>query len=205
MLTDYLRRIMSCQAFDDFFLVGGTALSLQIGHRISVDIDLFTSIPYGSLDLCEIKTALTSRFAHIERTDSLERHDMIYTLFIGDTPDTEIKLDLCYEERCIFPLLSVDGIRMASDKEIAAMKMNAIVNGSRRKDYWDIHELLNRYSLADMISWAVERYPYSLTPEEITEAIRRVDSLEDKTEIISTRGVYWEFVVDDLLYELEKV
>lgn len=51
-LHDYLKRLMLCRAFDDFYLAGGTALALQLGHRRSVDIDLFTNREYGSLD-CE--------------------------------------------------------------------------------------------------------------------------------------------------------
>ena len=53
-LKDSLIALMSSPVFEPFRLVGGTALSLQIGHRVSVDIDLFTDAPYGSIDFEKI-------------------------------------------------------------------------------------------------------------------------------------------------------
>lgn len=49
-LKNALLSLMKSEVFIPFRLVGGTALSLQLGHRISVDIDLFTDAPYGSID-----------------------------------------------------------------------------------------------------------------------------------------------------------
>lgn len=204
-LLDYLRRIMGDPAFDDFYLVGGTALSLQLGHRISVDIDLFTEKPYGSLDTIAIRNAIARMFSHADRIDSLESRDMIYTLYVGDSLDTEIKVDLCYEEKSIFPIHRVNGIRFASDKDIAAMKLNAIVISKRRKDFWDIHRLLDKYSLTDMIGWCISRYSYAYrdTPTLILKALGEIENVTDQTEVISLENNYWEFVVEDILQELK--
>ena len=59
-LLECLQKLMTHAVFNDFVLVGGTALSLQLGHRMSVDIDLFTANAYGSLNLEEIKSALAT-------------------------------------------------------------------------------------------------------------------------------------------------
>ena len=50
LLRDILSQLMELPEFAPFCLVGGTSLSLQLGHRISIDIDLFTEAPYGTLD-----------------------------------------------------------------------------------------------------------------------------------------------------------
>ena len=50
LLRSNLEQIMQAEVFKQFRLVGGTALSLQVGHRMSVDIDLFSDAPYGSID-----------------------------------------------------------------------------------------------------------------------------------------------------------
>jgi hypothetical protein len=50
--------------FDPFRLVGGTALALQIGHRMSVDIDLFTDAPYDSLDFNVIDSWLRQQYPY---------------------------------------------------------------------------------------------------------------------------------------------
>lgn len=58
LLLECLRKIMNCETFNDFYLVGGTALALQRGHRLSVDIDMFTNASYGEMKTNEIKSAL---------------------------------------------------------------------------------------------------------------------------------------------------
>lgn len=197
-LLKSLRKLMGSPAFSPFYLVGGTALSLRLGHRISVDIDLFSDIPYGTLDLASIKRELSKLFPHTDNLDCLDSRNMIYTIYVGDNRDSEIKLDLCYDDHPIFPIETIDGIRMASVKDIAAMKMLSITTGCRRKDYWDIHELLRYHSLSDMISWGTKRYPYSLTENEIIDTLAEVWNLSDRTDVITLRGNFWEFIADDI-------
>lgn len=70
LLKTTLVQLMQATAFNGFRLVGGTALSLQLGHRISVDIDLFTDRPYGSLDfdaLEEDLNAISTMFRHFRK------------------------------------------------------------------------------------------------------------------------------------------
>lgn len=55
LLKDILEDLMNEQLFEPFILVGGTSLSLQLGHRMSVDIDLFTDVEYGSIDFKSIR------------------------------------------------------------------------------------------------------------------------------------------------------
>ncbi len=55
LLWETLTQLMNWEELSTFRLVGGTALSLQIGHRMSVDIDLFTDAEYGSIDFGQMK------------------------------------------------------------------------------------------------------------------------------------------------------
>ena len=135
-LKEYLLRLMSHSDFDKYYLAGGTSLALQLGHRMSVDIDLFTDELYPGINLSVIKRGLQDLFPHIRNIETLESHSMVQTLFVGDDEGSEIKLDLCYDEPRFDNLVLTDRLRLASIKEIGAMKMNAIVNGERRKDYW---------------------------------------------------------------------
>ena len=198
-------RLMSHPAFDKYYLAGGTSLALQLGHRMSVDIDLFTDELYPSIDLSVIKRGLQDLFPHIRNIETLESHSMVQTLFVGDDEGSEIKLDLCYDEPRFDNLVLTDGLRLASIKEIGAMKMNAIVNGERRKDYWDVHELMTQHTLEEIIDWSLEKYPFSLSREDILNRIASVWDLPDKTEIISLREGIWEFVADDLCDESVKL
>ena len=142
------------------YLVGGTSLALQRGHRLSIDIDLFTGVPYGEMKTNGIASALLEMFPYTDRVDELQHSQMVYSMYVGDSKEDCIKLDLCYDEALIFPLIETDGLRIASEKEIAAMKMQTITQTEqRRKDFWDIHDLLESYTLTELMDWGIQRYP----------------------------------------------
>lgn len=71
-LKDTLLILMQSSAFDSFRLVGGTALSLQLGHRMSVDIDLFSDVQYGSIDFKIIDTFIERTFPYHDHLRGLE-------------------------------------------------------------------------------------------------------------------------------------
>jgi len=200
---------MTNKAFDNHYLVGGTALALQRGHRISIDIDMFTNALYGEMNTDELKKALVEMFPYTENLERLDETLMVYSLYVGNSRDDCIKLDICYDDDPIFPLVNIDGIRMVSEKDIAAMKLNCIAQDrQRKKDFWDIHDLLETYSIEDMVSFALKRHPWTLTLTKIIDGFKRLPSLNDYTEIRCLKGKYWEFVVEDLMEEipiLEKI
>jgi hypothetical protein len=194
---------MASKAFDDLYLVGGTALALQRGHRISIDIDMFTNALYGEMNTGQIKKALVEMFPYVENLERLDETLMVYSLFVGNSSNDCIKLDICYDENPIFPLVHIEGIRMVSEKDIAAMKLNAIAQDrQRKKDFWDIHDLLETYSIEDMVSFALKRFPWSLTLDNIIDGFKRLPALNDYSEIRCLKGKYWEFIVEDLMEEI---
>ena len=206
VLLDCLHRLMAHPAFKNFYLVGGTSLALQRGHRFSIDIDLFTGVPYGEMNTDEIETALLEMFPYTDRISELHNTQMVYSLYIGDSKEECIKLDLCYDDALIFPLIEVDGLRIASEKEIAAMKIQAITQTEqRRKDFWDIHELLEDYTLSEMVGWGIQRYPWSVTHESVKDAFARLPMMNDHTEVVCLKGNYWEFIVEDLVDEANAI
>ena len=206
-LLTILGKLMSADVFRDFILVGGTALSLQRGHRRSIDIDLFTALPYGEMPTSEIRSFIESEFDIHKGAETLDSAAIGYHLFVGDEGNPPVKLDLFYTEPFIFPAKLINGIRMADQREIAAMKMLAIGGTFRRqKDFWDIHEMLSDYSLGDMIKWGLERNPYSLTESDIIAGFEAIDSIEESPEGIDSlrRDDYWELKVLDLKDEIAR-
>ena len=114
-----------------------------------------------------------------------------------------VKLDICYDENPIFPMVNIEGVRMLSEKDIAAMKINAITQDKqRKKDFWDIHDLLETYSIDEITSFALKRYPWSLTIEAIIDGFKRLPTIDDYTEIYCLKGKYWEFIVEDLMDQI---
>ncbi|MDD5150189.1 MAG: nucleotidyl transferase AbiEii/AbiGii toxin family protein [Flavobacterium sp.] len=160
LLKEILIDLMQEEIFSSFRLVGGTALSLQIGHRMSVDIDLFTDADYGSIDFDRIKNFLKNKYAFYSSSPI----DIVAfgTYFkIGYSEKDCIKLDLYYTDNYVFEELIIDVVRMASIGEIIAMKLDVVLRGGRKKDFWDLHYFLNTIPLGDMISYFQKRYPHN--------------------------------------------
>src|ERR1700748_1856773 len=94
-LKENLITLMPARELKDFRLVGGTGLSLHLGHRMSVDIDLFTDADYGSIDFDAIESFLRERFAHVDGEFG-GNPGMGKSYLIGTDAENVIKVDLYY-------------------------------------------------------------------------------------------------------------
>lgn len=134
----------------DFTLVGGTALALQIGHRISIDIDLFTDHSFESGEILDSLRKILKVELIMSRPNGMQ-------LIVEN-----LKVDL-YNWAVPFTGESYkgDGLRLASLKDIAAFKLDAITTRKTKKDYYDLYFLLNMLSLEEMVNAYKEKYPYN--------------------------------------------
>ena len=136
-MWELMQRLMRDDVLKDFVLVGGTALSLKIGHRLSVDIDLFTKKNFNAQAVLR----------HLEREYQAEpskyNTNSIMT-FIND-----IKVDLISHKYLqVKPAGTFEDIRIVSIEDIGAMKLHAIVqSGKRYKDFVDMYYLLEHHPL----------------------------------------------------------
>lgn len=152
-LLSVLKRIQSLPDVSRFRLVGGTSLSLQIGHRISVDIDLFTD---KSFDITELQKTLDKTF------DSFEVVWANKNGFVSSIND--IKVDFFdWHIPFIKEPIYEDNICLAHKEDIGAMKLEAITTRKEKKDFVDIAFLLRKYSLTDLLSAHKVKYPYMST------------------------------------------
>lgn len=193
LLTVCLRKLMKAEEFASFRLVGGTALSLQLGHRISVDIDLFTDAVYGSIDFDFIDNYLRNSFKYVDTSDN-NVIGMGKPYFVGNSSEDSIKLDLFYTDPFIRPIVEIEEIRMASIEDIIGMKVQVIANGGRKKDFWDLHELMNDFSINTMIALHAERYPYEHNEKEIIARFTNFSQADDDFEPRCQRGKHWEMI-----------
>ena len=207
-LLSILKRLMSAEVFKDFRLVGGTALALQRGHRRSVDIDMFTDLDYADMPVEDMRYFLEKEFPFHRGTESMDMPANGYHIFLSEGQEPPIKVDFFYTEPFIFPAIEEDGLRIADQKEIAAMKLGVIGNQIyRQKDYWDIHDLLEDYSLSEMIQWTLQRDPYSFTKDDIIKGLQQVNQVEESPMgIVSLKPLsYWELKVLDLIDEVKNL
>jgi len=195
-LLETLTQLMRMEELNPFRLVGGTALSLQLGHRISVDIDLFTDVDYESIDFTAIDKLLEKTFAYTEMLYS-GNSSFGKSYYIGNDRNEAVKLDLFYTDLFIRPIVEIDLLRMSSIEEIAAMKMEVIGNGGRKKDFWDIHELLDYLSLKQILALHAERYPYSHSKDVLRSKLVDFQFADDDLDPICQKGKYWELIKVD--------
>jgi len=197
-LLAILKTLMAAREINAFRLVGGTALSLLRGHRESVDIDLFSDAPYDSIDFKAIDTFLRKTFSYVD-TNEYQVMGPGKSYYIGDSKDDCVKLDLFYTETFIQEILLIDGIRMATIEEIIAMKIDVISRGGRKKDFWDIHELKDDYSLEKMLAIHLERYPYNHDEDQIRANFSDFKNADDDFDPICLKGKHWEIIKLDMI------
>lgn len=143
-----LKELMLDDRLQDFVLVGGTALALQIGHRTSIDIDLFCK---PTFDSSLLSNYLKGRY----QFEPLMR---VQNTLKGKINGVSIDL-LTHAYPEVLKPIEIDGVRMASPEDIAAMKLNAIIgNGSRLKDFIDVAYLSTNLSLEKMLIAYSQKY-----------------------------------------------
>jgi hypothetical protein len=180
-----LETLMQVPELQDFDLVGGTALSLMYGHRKSIDLDLFSNKPF---DAMLINQALINHFPDrwAVRTSN---HFGIFG-FIND-----LKIDIVkFPHPLIRPTRSIEGIRMYSAEDIIAMKVQAILGRGKKKDFWDIAELLQHYSVADFIQFHKEKYATQNLFISAPQAMTYFVDAEESEDPISLKGQTWSRV-----------
>jgi hypothetical protein len=167
-----IQQLQSFEELNGFYLVGGTALSLQLGHRNSIDIDLFSQSDFDYSLLIEF---IKSKFLFEE---GFVRKNTVIG-FIN-----KIKVDFIkHPYQYIKPPITEEGITFLSKEDIAAMKLNAIVgSGQRLKDFIDIYFLLEYFSVEDMLGFYEKKYPNS-NPLIALKALSYFDDIDEAIEL----------------------
>lgn len=181
-----LKQLMGLTSLKNFSLVGGTALSLRYGHRNSIDLDLFN---HEKFDVDFIADDLKKVFGNNFSTEGGHKNFGLFAFLNG------IKVDIVY-----FPFLPIadivvkDNIRMYSSHDIAAMKIQAILGRGKKKDFWDLYELLQHYSLQQIIDWHKQKYPNQMLAISIPNAISYFVDANESEPPVSYKGQTWESV-----------
>jgi len=180
-----LKRLMSIPEFSSFALVGGTALSLRYGHRVSVDLDLFSSTPFENEAVVEVLNSNVSAL-NIVGTNTVG----VFAYIDG------VKVDLVNYSRysLIGEVECYEGIRILSDKDLIAMKVNAIMHRAVKKDFWDIAELLQHYTVENFIEFYTQKYPMQRFLITVPRAITYFDDAEKSDDPVSLKSQTWEGV-----------
>jgi len=145
---ELLIQLQQKEYLKEFYLVGGTALALKMGHRKSVDLDLFSNFSFDTVQLLENLSADFSFSLFFSANNVLK----------GSIRGVQIDI-VAHRYPLICDPIITDSICMLSVEDIAAMKLNAItVSGQRVKDFIDIYYLLETYSIGEMIGFYKKKY-----------------------------------------------
>lgn len=191
---------MSLPELSDFRLVGGTALSLLRGHRESVDIDMFCDGPYEEIPFDYILQVLKLQFRYVEDISPFIGlvNNRGFNLFIGNDEETAIKTDLLYwDAPFLFPPIEEEGVRLATIEDIAAMKLDTISRGGRKKDFWDLSEILETNKISDLLEIYKKKYPW-FEVEDVLKGLSDFTIADQMPDPICYKKKDWEEIKDEL-------
>jgi len=183
-----LKQLMVHPSLDNFVLVGGTALALQIGHRKSVDLDLFTVVAFDP-------DTLLADLLPVFSPTLLQKTSLSMICTIGG-----IKVDFIHFR---YPFIRTvrleEGLRMLSVEDIAAMKLDAISGRGSKKDFFDVYYLLEYFTLDEMFGLYIEKYPHQTTFHVLRSLAYFKDAENDPDPIIMDTTVTWQHVKNGII------
>lgn len=187
---DLLKKIQSESVFGNYRLVGGTALALQYGHRKSIDLDFFG---FFESDAMLVKSIL-QKMGHYQ---IVQESKFIFQYIVDG-----VKVDFVnYPYPWISPKVEEDNLTLASPKDIAAMKLSAITNRGTKKDFIDLYELLDHFTLEQMFEFYREKYADAI-PFMTLKSLTWFEDAEDDPMPFMLRDYSWETVKAKIIAEV---
>lgn len=192
---ELLNSLMAKKYLQQFTLVGGTSLALQIGHRLSLDLDMFTTEPFETSGL---KLLLQDDYPSLQV--DLEHPNTLITTING------IKVDFIrFKYGFDYPLIFEENTRLADIKDIAAMKLDAISGRGKKKDFFDLFFLLKRFSLHELLEMYQQKYKHTTIFHVIKSINYFEDSEGEPDPVVIDSSVTWETVKMAIVGEVQKL
>ena len=198
-LAPETRRVLeeiSKQAFiKDFYLVGGTALALHLGHRESIDLDFFYAKNFSLEELKKKLGALGRYTLTNEEAGTLDG-------MLDDVKLTFIR----YDYPVLFPLVSFAGIQLADERDIACMKIDAISSRGSKKDFVDMYFLLEKYSFTELLSLFEKKYSHiGYNKLHLLKSLAYFSDAEEEVMPKMIKNVSWDVVKGKILEETREL
>jgi predicted nucleotidyltransferase component of viral defense system len=189
-----LKKLMLLPALERFNLAGGTALALQIGHRISVDLDFFGDVEFDPIDILD----------SIRDVGSTNIINQSRAILILNTDG--IKIDFVrYRYPLLNPVNLLEDIRLLSILDIGAMKLAAITNRGRQRDFFDLFFILRLYPLRDILDAYNAKFSDGSEFLVRKSLIYFEDAEEDDLPAVFDASVTWPLVKKVIETEVKKL
>jgi predicted nucleotidyltransferase component of viral defense system len=199
LLRDLLAEIGQMPFAGRFYLAGGTALALQLGHRVSVDLDFFSDVDeVGDDSRAEIVAAFKQR----RTTEALEN---VFGNLLMKVEDTHVGF-FSYGYPLLEPPAEVLGVRVASLLDIGMMKLDALISRGARKDFYDLYFIAQQVPLEEMLYQGPVKYPYAHDYEMMAlTSLTDFDNADRDVAVETFDGVPWETVKDFFVAEARRL
>ncbi len=190
-----LKSLMAKDFLNDFVLVGGTNLALQLGHRYSIDLDFFTNNTFNAEQLALM---LSKDYALNEPQ-----------VMTGSTLIVEaenVKLDFIrFKYTFSYPFVREEGIVLLDIRDVASMKIDAITARGKKKDFYDLFFLLQKFGLEEMMSWYHQMF-HKVTVFHVWKSLTYFEDAErDIDPVVFDKSVTWSRVKEAIRNEVRKL
>lgn len=196
IVLEILNELMLYQELKEFYLVGGTALALKLGHRKSIDIDLFTNQTFDS------------KFIHEFLRNTYKQEYSNTAIFNNACMGVikNVKIDMIrHNYPLIKPIIGENTIRIAALEDIAAMKVNAVYgSGSRMKDFIDLYYLLEKFSLEQILDFYCNKYSSDSLSFAIRSLIYFEDADQDEWPEVTDNSLNWSTIKKKLQFQIKE-
>jgi len=183
---------------EDFYLAGGTALALQIGHRDSVDFDFFTRKKFNSERLfAELKTIFIDR--KIKKIQ--EEKDTLSIIIDGEIRASFMK----YDYKRIGDFIDGGYFKMASLEDIGCMKCSAIISRSLLKDYVDLYFIIKKIGLQNLLNFCEHKFKDVDISLILKSLVYFNDIVEEKIMFKNNKNIKLKEIKKFFIQETEKI
>jgi len=189
ILPETQQKLSNCEWLSEFYMAGGTALALQIGHRISIDFDFF----------CETDINIDRLKDNIRDTGEMEIFDEMKNTLHCQLNKVKVSF-ISYK----YPLLKIlpkrKYILLSDISDIACMKLSAISSRGNKKDFIDLFYLLKYFSIENMLDDFQKKFgDDSLNSYQIMKSLVYFDDAEDQPMPVMKNKIKWDLIKEEMI------
>jgi len=193
----FLRGFTQTKIGASFYLAGGTALSLQLGHRRSVDLDLFSPTE----DIPTIRPILEEALAPFHPTLA----DSAWGNLVYLVKDVRAGF-YGYGFPLVAPLVEMDGVRLASIEDIALMKLDTLLSRAARKDFYDLYFICGKIPLRQLLNLGPQKYPNVRDFEaQVVKRLVYFENAEADVDPYFFQPVSWQTVKEFFIQQSKEI
>jgi hypothetical protein len=146
-VAETAKRLADLEILRDFYLAGGTALALHLGHRRSVDLDFFSAEPFD-------ENTLIANLGNLPQISVLSTSPHTVYLHVSSTKVSFIG----YDYPLLFPLARFQGLHVADVRDIACMKLSALASRGSRRDFVDLYVVAREYGIPQLLGLFQQKF-----------------------------------------------